>query len=135
MTTNQDDHIDTVHSKPPATITIVSNGILFSAGSVFSTPYAIALMRLHGFNMEVLLNRFLHGDFGDIHPDDLTLNKNAIIDGSRIMGVYRLASPAQISEKPLSKRLDLPTIWIIADAVECDPRQRKVTTFLTPACY
>lgn len=135
MNNNQDDLIDTAHSKPPATITIVSNGILFSAGSVFATPDAIALMQLHGFSMAVLLNRFLHGDFGDIHPDDLVLNQHALSDGSRVMGVYRLASPEDINTTERSKRQSMPTIWIIADAVEGDPKQREVTTFLTPACY
>lgn len=132
---NHDTHIETTPSKQPPTITIISNEILFSAGSVYATPDAIALMQLHGFSMAVLLNRFLHGDFGDIHPDDLALNKNAIFDGSRVMGVYRLASPEQISATANAKRQTLPTVWIISDAVEGDPRQREVTTFLTPENY
>lgn len=132
---NHDTHIDAAPFKPPATITIISNGMLFSAGSIFATPDAIALMQLHGFSMAVLLNRYLHGDFGDIHPDDLALNQHALRDGSRVMGVYRLASPEQISATPIEKRLNLPTIWIISDAVEGNPKQREVTTFLTPENY
>jgi hypothetical protein len=92
-------------------------------------------MQLHEFSAAGLLNRFLHGDFGDIHPEDLLLNQHALIDGSRVMEVYRLSSPEKINATVSSKRQSMPTIWIIADAVEGDPKQREVTTFLTPACY
>ena len=133
MTTNNKT-TDGARSKTPVTI-IVSNDVLLFSGQVFATPDSIALMQLHQFSAVALLNRHLHGDFGDVHPDDLEMNKSAIVDGSRILSVFRLTSPEKIMATPRSKRHLLPTIWVISDAVEGDSRQREVTTFLTPENY
>ena len=133
MTTN-DTTTNDARSQTPEII-IVSNGVLFFPGQVVATPDSIALMQLHNFSAAALLNRHLQGDFGDVHPDDLELNKSAIVDGSRILSVFRLTSPEKIMATPRSKRHLLPTVWVISDAVEGDPRQREVTTFLTPENY
>lgn len=132
--TNNDKTTDEARSQTPVTI-IVGNGVLFFPGQVVATPDSIALMQLHNFSAAALLNRHLHGDFGDVHPDDLEMNKSAIVDGSRILSVFRLTSPEKIMATPRSKRHLLPTVWVISDAVEGDPRQREVTTFLTPENY
>ncbi|HOZ67534.1 MAG TPA: type I restriction endonuclease subunit M [Burkholderiaceae bacterium] len=132
--TNNDTTTDEARSQTPVTI-IVGNGLLFFPGQVVATPDSIALMQLHQFSAAALLNRHLHGDFGDVHPDDLELNKNALVDGSRILSCFRLSSPEKIMATPRSKRHLLPTVWVISDAVEGDPRQREVTTFLTPENY
>jgi hypothetical protein len=132
--TNNDTTTDDARSQTPDII-IVSNGVLFFPGQVVATPDSIALMQLHKFSAAALLNRHLQGDFGDVHPDDLELNKSALVDGSRILSVFRLTSPEKIMATPRSKRHLLPTIWVISDAVDGDPRQREVTTFLTPENY
>ena len=133
MTTN-DTTTEDAGSQTPVTI-IVSNRALFFPGQLVATPDSIVLMQLHNFSAAALLNRHLLGDFGDVHPDDLEMNKSAIFDGSRILSVFRLTSPEKIMSTPRSKRHLLPTIWMISDAVDGDPRQREVTTFLTPGNY
>lgn len=133
MTTN-DITTDDPHSQAPVTITVSNRG-LFYPGQVVATPDSIGLMQLHNFSAAALLDRHLLGDFGDVHPDDLEMNNGAIIDGSRILSVFRLTSPEKIMATPRSKRHLLPTIWVISNAVDGDPRQREVTTFLTPENY
>ena len=61
------------------------------------------------------LNRHVCGDFGEIHPEDVGLNEEALQVGARILSVYYLRSGQRI--------------WIITEA------DRSVTTLLLPEDY
>lgn len=132
MTTNQDIQIDTAQAKPP--VTIITNAAKFQLGQCVATPGALALLEKTGFSAAFLINRHLHGDWGDVCKEDAELNELALEDGSRIMSVYRLVSPEKLKATPRSKRSDLPTVWGITDAAD-DDGTRHCTTLLLPSDY
>ncbi|MBS7809230.1 type I restriction endonuclease subunit M [Variovorax sp. PCZ-1] len=124
--------------QPTVQHTIVSNSMQFHPGQVLATPGALALMQEHGFEPLQLLTRFVHSDWGDCPNDDAALNEQALLDGSRLMGVYRLAEQSVLESMSRKERMRLPTIWLISDATASekdDPRVRNVTTFLCPSEY
>jgi hypothetical protein len=135
MTTLQENQIETAHTKPP--VTIISNAMKFQPGQCVATPGALTLLDKTGFSAAFLINRHLHGDWGDICAEDAELNELALKDGSRIMSVYHLVSQETLEATPHSMRFDLSTIWIITDAaMDCAiPTLRQVTTFLLPSEY
>ncbi|MBS7809242.1 type I restriction endonuclease subunit M [Variovorax sp. PCZ-1] len=123
-------------SKPRQTV--ATNCMQFHPGQVLATPGALALMQEHGIQPLQLLTRFVHGDWGDCPRDDIALNEQALADGSRLMGVYRLAEKSVLESMSRKERMRLPTIWLISDATiseKDDPRERHVTTFLCPSEY
>ena len=67
--------------------------------------------------MIVSLNRHINGDQGNTCDEDKVTNEEALVDGLRLMSVY--------------KRKDHPedTIWIITEA------DRSATTILLPSEY
>jgi hypothetical protein len=132
MTNNQDVQTDTAQAKP--TVTIITNAAKFQLGQCVATPGALALLEQTGFSAAFLLNRHLHGDFGDICEEDAGLNEMALKDGSRIMSVYRLVSPEKLKATPRSQRSELPTAWVITDAAD-DNGIRRCTTVLRPEDY
>jgi hypothetical protein len=115
-------------------VAIISNGIKFSLGSIVVTPPALALLQKTGYSAAALIARHVHGDWGDCHGEDGTLNDCALLDGSRVFSVYRLVEAGFLKEIPRSKRTNLPTIWIITNATN-EAGVRDVTTLLTPRCY
>ena len=138
MTNNQDTQTDTTQAKPP--VTIITNAAKFQLGQCVATPGALALLEKTGFSAAFLINRHLHGDWGDTCKEDAELNEMALRDGSRIMSVYRLVSPEKLKTTPRSKRSDLPTIWILTEAVSsegCDGNEgrRASTCVLLPEDY
>mgnify|MGYP000066476128 CR=1 FL=1 len=132
MTNNQDPQTDTAQAKPP--VTIISNVMRFQPGQCVATPGALALLEKTGFSAAFLINRHLHGDFGDVCEEDAELNEMALKDGSRIMSVYRLVSPEKLKATPRSKRSELHTVWVITEAVSDDGR-RTSTCLLLPQDY
>ncbi len=130
MTNNQDTQLDTAQAKPP--VTIITNAAKFQLGQCVATPGALALLEQTGFSAAFLINRHLHGSWGDVCKEDAELNEMALKDGSRIMSVYRLVSPEKLKATPQSKRSDLPTVWIITEAVSgegCDGSEgRRAST-------
>ena len=93
-----------------------TNNGLFDLGAIRGTPRAIdALQRAH-VSARDLLTRHIKGDWGDVHPEDKGQNEEALLEGLRLMSVYRLPRTGE-------------TIWIIT---ECD---RSVTTLLLPEDY
>ncbi len=134
MTNNQDTQTDTTQAKPP--VTIITNAAKFQLGQCVATPGALALLEKAGFSAAFLINRHLHGDWGDVCKEDAELNELALKDGSRIMSVYRLVSPEMLKVTPPSKRSDLPTAWVITDASGTDDNGiRRCTTILLPEDY
>lgn len=132
MTNNQDTQTDTPHAKPP--VTIITNAAKFQLGQCVATPGALALLEQTGFSAAFLINRHLHGDWGDVCKEDAEMNELALKDGSRIMSVYRLVSLEKLKATPCSKRSDLPTVWVITDAAD-DDGIRRCTTVLRPEDY
>ena len=133
MTNNQDTQTDTARTKPPVTI-ITNAAKLQQLGQCVATPGAMALLEKIGFSAAFFINRHLHGDWGDVCKEDAELNEMALRDGSRIMSVYRLVSPEKLKATPRSKRSDLPTAWVITEAVGDDGR-RASTCVLLPEDY
>ena len=132
MTNNQDTQTDTAQATPP--VTIITNAAKFQLGQCVATPGALALLEKTGFSAAFLINRHLHGDWGDTCKEDAELNEMALIDGSRIMSVYRLVSPEKLKTTPRSKRSELHTVWVITDAAD-DDGIRRCTTVLLPEDY
>jgi len=132
MTNNQDTQTETAQAKPP--VTIISNAMRFHPGQCVATPGALALLEKTGFSSAFLINRHLHGDWGDVCEEDAGLNEMALKHGSRIMSVYRLVTADKLKATPRSKRSDLPTVWIITEA-EGDDGRRASTCVLLPEDY
>ena len=119
---------------PTPKYTLVTNDAKFSLGQVVATPGALALMERTDTNPAVLLNKHIHGDWGDTCAEDCALNEQALTDGSRLMSVYRLVSPQDLAATAIEKRALLPTVWIITEAVGNDGR-RASTCLLLPQEY
>jgi hypothetical protein len=139
MTNENPASTPTEESPRDSQLTIVTNCMKFHPGQhILATPGALELMSKHGVEPLQMLTRFVHGDWGDCPADDAALNEQALVDGSRLMGVYKLVAAEILEATPHKQRQDLPTIWIIADATtfeKDDPRERHVTTFLCPSEY
>jgi hypothetical protein len=113
--------------RPP--ITIFTNFARFSLGQVVATHAALALLEKTGFSAAALLNRHVHGDWGNICKKDTASNEFAVPNKLRIMSVYRLIDASKLAATPESKRAELPTLWIISEA------DRSSTTLLLPSEY
>ena len=133
MTNNQDNQTDTARAKPQVTI-ITNAAAKFQLGQCVATPGALALLEQTGFSAAFLINRHLHGDWGDVGKEDAELNEIALKNGSRIMSVYRLVSPEKLKATSRSKRSELPTVWSITEAVGDDGR-RASSCLLLPEEY
>jgi hypothetical protein len=132
--TNDDSTTDQAQAQAQTPVLILTNAARFQLGQIVATPGALKLLEKTGFSAAALIGRHVHGDDGDLCAEDAELNRHALIDGSRIMSVYRLVDAAKLMAIPKSKRSDLPTIWIITDATNEDG-QREVTTLLLPSDY
>jgi hypothetical protein len=111
------------------TITIFTNFARFSLGQVVATHAALALLEKTGFSAAALLNRHVHGDWGNICKEDTASNEFAVPNKLRIMSVYRLIDASKLAATPENKRAELPTLWIISEA------DRSSTTLLLPSEY
>ncbi|MGJ7609228.1 type I restriction endonuclease subunit M [Variovorax sp. LT1R20] len=107
----------------------------FALGRVVATPGALALMHVTNSNPFVLLAKHVTGDWGEIDPEDVQTNEDAVAHGLRVLSVYRL--PLQHTPEEGHKaaqsapRLDVDDnrIWLITEA------DRSVTTLLLPEEY
>ena len=107
----------------------------FALGRVVATPGALALMHLTNSNPFMLLAKHVTGDWGEIDPEDVQTNEDAVAHGLRVLSVYRL--PLQHAREDVSNaarstlRLDVDDdrIWLITEA------DRSVTTLLLPEEY
>lgn len=89
---------------------------LFDLGAVVGTPGAIDALQRTGISARTLLQRHISGDWGDIHPEDVGLNEQALVNGERIMSVYTLSQTGE-------------TVWVITEW------DRSITTLLLPTDY
>ncbi len=121
---------DAAAAHRPLPMTIITTAALFPLGNVVATPNALALLQATQSSTALLLNRHMHGDFGDLHADDLQQNLDAIKNSdARILSVYRLVSPTVLKATPTNERNKLDTVWIITEW------DRSVTTVLCPHDY
>lgn len=66
--------------------------LLFPTGRILSTPAALEHLTRSGSSPLDIIRRHTSGDWGDIHPDDRTLNDEAVRNGSRLLSAYRIGS-------------------------------------------
>ena len=99
---------------------IVTTRAKFHPGQIVATPGAIEAIRASGQTPEVFLGAHLEGYWGELCEEDLRLNDEALIDGSRLLSAY--------------KTLRGVKLWIITEA-ENDDGRRYSTTVLLPDEY
>jgi hypothetical protein len=90
----------------------------FRLGAIVATPGAIERMERHGIDARQLLARHSTGDWGDIDPEDVGVNEEALRCEGRLLSVYGTKTEGADT-----------TIWIITEA------DRSVTTALRPEDY
>ncbi len=62
----------------------------FSLGRIVATPAALEALHNAGQQPGDFLARHVTGDWGDLDDEDRNLNNAALIDGSRILGGFRV---------------------------------------------
>lgn len=87
----------------------------FALGNVVTTPGADQLLRKHDHSFVRYIARHLHGDWGDVPPEDAQSNEDALETGARLLSAYTLP--------------DGEKLWLITEA------DRSATTFLLPSEY
>ena len=92
-----------------------TNELRFSLGRVVATPGALRAFEDSGDASLVLLMRHLQGDWGDLSPEDVQANEEALKVGARLLSAYYLS--------------DKTKIWIITEA------DRSSTCILLPSEY
>lgn len=110
-------------------IIIFTNFARFPLGEVVATLGALALLEKTGFSASALLNRHVHGDFGQCGKEDTASNEYAVANQLRILSVYRLIDAGKLAATPESKRAELPTVWVITEA------DRSSSTIMLPSEY
>ena len=94
---------------------LVSHPARFQAGQLLMTAAVSALVNEGTVDPWPYLTRHLHGDWGDIGPEDARSNDAALREGDRLFSAYQVAPELRL--------------WIIT---ECD---RSATTLLLPEDY
>ena len=89
--------------------------VRFNLGHVVATPGALKTLQEAGVTPLDLLGRHARGDWGDMTPDDLQTNDQALVEGSRIFSAYEI---------PGGER-----IWVITES------DRSSTCLLLPGEY
>ena len=89
---------------------------LFLPGQIVATRGALELLERHRECPETFLRRHLEGDWGDLCPEDVEGNTEALKYGFRVMSSY-----------PLGPRRE--KLWVITES------DRSVTTLLLPDDY
>lgn len=93
----------------------------FDLGQLLSTPAALQAMAASNQTPMDFLSRHARGDWGDdLCDEDRRLNDQALVDGSRILSVYRTRKGVKI--------------WIITEATD-DNGHRAATTCILPSEY
>jgi hypothetical protein len=87
----------------------------FKLGKIVATPDALQTLERCGVAASQLLARHVVGDWGDTCPEDAELNEQALLNGSRLMSVFKLN--------------ESDTVWAITEA------DRSSTCLLLPENY
>ena len=94
--------------------------VRFPLGQVVATPGALAALAQSRERPEKFLTRHQSGDWGDLCEEDCSLNKAALVNGSRLLSAYQTANGTRV--------------WIITEA-EDDKGIRRSTCILLPEDY
>lgn len=129
MTNTPESTSSSTPSKPTAATIIYSNTARFPSGQIVAAPGALELLQETGFSPAALINRHVHGDWGDLCDEDRAENDFAVTRRLRILSCYRLVDAERLAATPRDKRSSLPTLWIITEA------DRSITTLLRPDEY
>lgn len=78
---------------------------LFALGTVFATPAVLEHLTQHGYLPNALLGRHVHGDYGQLCPEDQHANDRAVREGERILSSYQVEGE---------------TVYVLTDAVKED---------------
>ncbi|MDN4059822.1 hypothetical protein QPK31_16475 [Massilia sp. YIM B02769] len=92
-----------------------SNAMLFPLGDLVATPGALSVLEKNGVVPMRLISRHMEGDWGDVPPDDVVANTDALRIHARLLSSYAFPDGARI--------------WIITEA------DRSATTLLLPEEY
>ena len=87
----------------------------FPLGQTTATPGALEAMAASGQTPEFFLARHQSGDWGEVNEEDQQLNDEALVNGDRILSVYRTLKGVKM--------------YVITEA------DRSVTTILLPGEY
>ena len=87
----------------------------FQLGRILATPGALRAMQEAEESPLRLLKRHAHGDFGNLHDDDVRANELAIRRDMRVLSAYVLTTDERV--------------WVITEA------DRSATTILLPEEY
>ena len=88
---------------------------LFPLARTLATPQVLAVLEAHGVAPASLLERHARGDWGELCPEDVEANREALREGLRLLSSYRLADGVKV--------------WVITEA------DRSATTLLMPDDY
>lgn len=110
---------------------VISNSARFDIGQLVATPGALALLEQTGFSAAALVNRHIHGDWGDLDKADAANNEYALKHGMPLVSIYRLVDPLRLAITAEENRWDLPTIWIFTEG----QGDRRTTSILRPEDY
>ena len=91
----------------------------FALGTLAATPGALQALQRLGVSPLSLLRRHVTGDFGELYPEDLQANEQAIASGFRVFSAYTLTAASGDTER----------FWVITES------DRSVTTVLLPSEY
>jgi hypothetical protein len=94
--------------------------ITFSLGRLVATPGALEALADSGQMADFFIDRHSRGDWGEVDAEDWQANDQALLDGSRLLSVYRTLR-------------GIP-IWVITEAAD-DDGHRALTTILLPEEY
>lgn len=92
----------------------------FHPGRVVATPGFLDALAESGQDAAFFLDMHLQGCWGEIGPDDWRMNDHALLDGSRLLSVYRTLKGVEI--------------WVITEAAG-DDGQRASTCGCLPSEY
>lgn len=92
----------------------------FGLGQIVATPAAIEAMEASGQEARFFLRRHASGDWGEVDAEDWQSNQQALVDGSRLLSVYRTLKGTRL--------------YVITEATD-DDGHRAATTILLPEDY
>jgi hypothetical protein len=67
----------------------IAVNVKFQPRQVVATPGALDALARSGQEPTFFLERHLRGDWGDVDAEDAAANEQALLDGSRLLSVYR----------------------------------------------
>lgn len=68
----------------------------FSPGRIHATPGALAALEAAQTDGLALLARHVHGDWGDVAPEDASANEEALVWGARLLSAYQLSTGVKV---------------------------------------